>query len=481
MRRNNNHWKLWILLYIVFVLSIAGLVQIGEKVTNKAFAHTLAVVSPIPSITPTPIVIYKFTENQDTWIGKYAEKYATKHKNASYLRYQLHLADIARKLGISHNSTVHEVLETTDAVSSVELAEPETHEVEETPKTVTDPEFGTLSRVDITMLAAAIRMHRHTLEPIAEQRGVKLVEESILEGLAELRGDEPIADFSKMTGEERNRWINEYRIKALERLREMTEAPDFDRTMERIYEQNPDVWCLIFNLSEMDKVKVENGTGIKQGITFLKDLLANPDARRKGFRVIPEPQPAPPTPEPRRVDVATVQAEAVVLFDARVVTPQEQVEAVTVDAQVPVEPIVEPVVEIPVQVTPVAQPVPVIPRAPEPEPKPKALEVRDPDIRARVNQYLDQIFEHPELHQPASPGMATRAFPRLKQRTVDALVEARYVPTETGKKADQERFDPTGVATLLYLYDHGDNLTGRLKKQVQEIVAEELKKRQQRS
>lgn len=394
------------------------------------------------------------------------------------------LTDIARKLGISHNSTAHVVLKEANTVSSVELIEPETHELEETPKKATDPEFGTLSRADITMIAAAIRMHRTTLGPIAEQRGVKLVEEAILEGLVELRAGEPIADFKGMPQADRDKFINEYRIRALEKARELIESPDFDRTMEQIYEQNPDVWCLIFNLSEMNKVEVENGTGLKQGITFLKDLLANPEARRKGFRVIPAPQPAAPTPEPRQAEVATVQAESVELFDARLTTPSGEVEivealATIVKAHEPVAPAVEPVIEVPLEVTLIAPPVPIVPKAPEPENKPKTIEVRDPDIRTRVKEYLDEILSRPDLTHPVSPAYFTRNFPRIKRRLQDNAVSNGHVSTQAAKHRDQFLFDIVGMASLLYLHDWGTNLPSKLRRQVQDIVSEELKKRQE--
>lgn len=117
-------------------------------------------------------------------------------------------------------------------------------------------------------------------------------------------------------------------------------------------------------------------------------------------------------------------------------------------------------------------------KMPKPELKRNPLEVRDPNVRARINDYLNQILEHLELQQGSSPGMVTRAFPRLKTTSIDTF-SGKYGLSVQGKKADQHRFNHAAIATMLYLYDHGDNLKNKLKKQVKNIAKEEYNKRQE--
>jgi hypothetical protein len=91
-KRQKNNMNEWFILYLVFIILITAGVHIYERLewkVQRAFASNYPYTSPLP-ITPTPIIMYQMVMNQDTWIGEYADQYATPKRNASYLRYQLH-------------------------------------------------------------------------------------------------------------------------------------------------------------------------------------------------------------------------------------------------------------------------------------------------------------------------------------------------------------------------------------------------------
>lgn len=128
-----------------------------------------------------------------------------------------------------------------------------------------------------------------------------------------------------------------------------------------------------------------------------------------------------------------------------------------------------------VETAPTAQVVP--PRVELVEPKPKAIEQRDPDIRARVNEYLDDILARPEFSAPVTGLAMNRIYQRLKKTTVQKALEGKWLSVPFDKDG-HPRFDVVATAALLYLYDYGDNLPTRLRRQVQDVAAEEFKKRQ---
>lgn len=137
----------------------------------------------------------------------------------------------------------------------------------------------------------------------------------------------------------------------------------------------------------------------------------------------------------------------------------------------------ESTIETPSEIASVALPTPVLPKAPEP--KPKALEVRDPDVRTRIDNFIDEILERPELRSPVSSAAVTRAFPRLKQNVIDKAVGSGSVIVHAESRGVQKKFDLVGIVTLLYLHEFGNNLTPKMRKQIRDITKEELKKRQE--
>lgn len=79
--------------YLLFLMLVIAIVGFFAQVDFKKEQQRNNIKSPLgwkPEVFAEEIQVFTLTENQDTWIGQYAEKYATKSKNASYLRYQLH-------------------------------------------------------------------------------------------------------------------------------------------------------------------------------------------------------------------------------------------------------------------------------------------------------------------------------------------------------------------------------------------------------
>jgi hypothetical protein len=156
---------------------------------------------------------------------------------------------------------------------------------------INKPEYGTLSRADIDAIASAILCYEESLKSILEANNVRLIDQSILTELQELTGDTPLANFSKMTKEQHCQFANQFRIQALQKAKTLLESPKINQILDEIAIQDSNVWCLLINLSEMDKVEVTvwNEGIVKQGITFLTDLVANPEARKQGFSVKTNP------------------------------------------------------------------------------------------------------------------------------------------------------------------------------------------------
>ena len=103
----------------------------------------------------------------------------------------------------------------------------------------------------------------------------------------------------------------------------------------------------------------------------------------------------------------------------------------------------------------------------------KCIERLDPQIRGRVRRYLDDILSRPDFQQPANAFQVNRVYSRLKEKTMTQFVEAGLVPV-MGQKKGYFKLDSIGIATLLYLYDHGKPLASRVRKDVRRIAEEEL-------
>jgi len=150
---------------------------------------------------------------------------------------------------------------------------------------INKPEFGTLSRVDINTIASAIDDCRYFLEPILKTSSVDLIEKNIVSELSDITGEISPADSKKMTVEQYRNSLDKFRAEALQKAKDLIESPEADKILEEIYTQNPNVWYLLVNLSEMnDKLKglAINGDNYyhkKRGITFLTNLVNDEETR----------------------------------------------------------------------------------------------------------------------------------------------------------------------------------------------------------
>ncbi len=293
-------------------------------------------------------------------------------------------------------------------------------------------EFGTLSRADIAMIATAIDNHRPQLTLLLRQTDVKLIEADITHDLIALAGDKIVTEFGEMTLDKKSQFIKEYGSNALERARNLIESSNFNEIKVKINDQNIDVYCLLENLSDINKVQLKSIAGQQQGLNFLKELIANPGNFRLGVTVI-KPQPETITP--------TLSAD-VTLFDNKSIAP------------------------IPDS------------RISETIPKTYAVEKRDPEIRAKINQYLNDILSRQEFKSPVSADALTRVYKSIKWLTIEKALKDKVIIVEYEKRHNRARFDVIATASLLYLYSHGKNLPVKLRRQVQTIVAEEFEKRE---
>lgn len=358
--------------------------------------------------------------------------------------------DPAKRYGGQKGSYYSIISNQTATEETVDLL-PKFSYVDQKIDSINKPEYGTLSRADIGSIASAIIYYTEDLNPFLESSNVRLIDQSILTQLQNLTGGTPLANFDKLTTKEHCQFANQFRIQALKKVQKLIESPEVNQILDNISFQDSNVWCLLVNLSEMDKVggMVQNDLTVKHGIDFLIDLLANPEARKQGFLVKVNPTDTPKLPL-NQTDTAILDHKPQMILIEE--TPNVEVLSVPI--------------------------LPIIPEVPQTEIKPKAIETYDPSIRIRINDFLDQISEHPELVL-ASPGMITRAFPRLKQKTIDQTIEDGYISGEQDHNGNK-RFNSTEIAILLYLCDFGRNLQGRLKKQIEDIVAEEINKRQRK-
>lgn len=173
--------------------------------------------------------------------------------------------------------------ETPKNTDSIVADKPQTSKEEEI-DAINKPEFGTLSRVDIYLIASTIH-YNSNLESILKSYNLGLIDEQTATGLSNIIGEICLADSKKMTKEQyldsRGKFITE----ALQKAKDLIESPEADKILDQIYGQNSDVWCLLANLSEMNdnlegEVKGGNKNCVtKRGIDFLKYLFTNPESK----------------------------------------------------------------------------------------------------------------------------------------------------------------------------------------------------------
>jgi len=301
-------------------------------------------------------------------------------------------------------------------------------------KSIETPEFGSLSKADVALIAERLEFNRDRLEPFFGERGVRLIEESALSELIDLVEGQEIElqeayREGRISAEEFSQLISDYRARAFEKAQDIIKDPDIDSILEKIGDKNPNVWVLLVNLSEVNDVIEKSGH--EEGISL---LAQNPEVLKTVLE------------NPENEDGAI----------------EDDLEAAVTDGSTTVFEAQSPVVGI--------EPV---------EPKPRGIEARDPNIRVSMNQFLDKILEIPELNGPVSPAVVTRFFERIKKETMERAKKEGWVSAIPGKgNRAHVRYDASRIATLLYLCKN-ENLPSRLKKRVEEIAQEEFDKRKE--
>ncbi|GEM_PF-7039470 len=113
----------------------------------------------------------------------------------------------------------------------------------------------------------------------------------------------------------------------------------------------------------------------------------------------------------------------------------------------------------------------------------RELEARDPEIREKINYYLDQIAEKLPSGKPVNTHVVNNAFDKLKKTWIDPLIKEGLVPQISRAKAPGKRIiGIVGIASALYLAEpkQRSKLSKTMQKHVQDVVAEEYEKRQQK-
>lgn len=371
-------------------------------------------------------------------------------------------------------------------------------EAEKKLRPIDQPEFGTLSRVDVASLAGAILTHRQLLGTILEQKGLALAEESVLNEVIGLIGNEPLIETKETEPAERTAIVEtqesdparhaakviQMRIDVLDKIKAIMKNPQaFDQIIEEATEQNTNVGLLLLHLSEIESVQGSLSGKKEQidGIDFLKTLITDKEARKTGL-ILKSKEEENPVRVFEQTDSGGINRTVVepIVPDKRLTVGEEEE-----DAGKKITDLVEGVkVEI-VRDEGVAPGRETDASVQETPKRIREIESRDPEVRERINKYLDIIFSisKTELPLPASPGQVTRKIKRLKQILVESLIDEGLVPTLPGRKADQYQLDATGIATALYLsYPKQKNTldSKKLQREIQNIVREELKKREEK-
>lgn len=108
------------------------------------------------------------------------------------------------------------------------------------------------------------------------------------------------------------------------------------------------------------------------------------------------------------------------------------------------------------------------------------IERRDPQVREKVNGYLDQVLAHDSLKKgQVNRVQINREFQRLKASVVDNMLENDYIRPVGKDRHANDLYDVGQIVQMLYYYDHGNqSLRGReFSKEMKQIIGEEFAKR----
>lgn len=277
------------------------------------------------------------------------------------------------------------------------------------PESIEKPEFGSLSRLDIAVLASVIKIHQEEFAEILNQKELKPIEENILSQVIDLVGDELRTKMELMSEEEKRLFLNQARASAFEKALALIDNPQLGKLLDKIAAQNSNVYLLLVHLSEIKETLLP--TSDSNG--HLLDLLLRPPNKR-----------------------VTVNTRDWTVVDVR------PLEGTVTFVSTPLQPATEK--------------------------RRDQLHQHDPKIEAHIEEHITRILARPDLQKPVNSAAVTRAFPTLVQGKIDRFVDGTVVkPTED---KGRNLFSPVDIAVMLYLNTHGGSLPSGSQRKVRDIA-----------
>lgn len=190
------------------------------------------------------------------------QKYITKHNLSDERDLSVH---IANKLGIGREPLSVSDESPADVIDGNGTEDIDYEEIHL--PSIETPEFGNLSKRDVALIAERLDFNRDRLEPFLGERGLNLIEESILRKLADLTAGQIIEGLKEVGSEPLAPIVQRYTVNAFERAKTLVKHPDFANILDRIDQQDPNVWSLLVNLSEINDVIEKSGH--EEGISLI--------------------------------------------------------------------------------------------------------------------------------------------------------------------------------------------------------------------
>ncbi len=192
---------------------------------------------------------------------------------------------LADELSVEEDRVGYRLARANPHVEVVPVANDNGVELPELPES--PAEFGTLSKVDVGVVASALKTNREFLAQVVKiGSDVSLLEEGMLNALSDRYGETGV-DFSKFDKQQRQRLITRMRQEAFDKVKGLVGSAD---SFEEIKTKDPHVAALLTNLSAMQEVEVEiarNGDEPRwvQGMDAFRVLVTEPEVLRAGVRV----------------------------------------------------------------------------------------------------------------------------------------------------------------------------------------------------
>lgn len=266
--------------------------------------------------------------------------------------------------------------------------------------------------------------------------------------------------------------VSQRRESVIDKLQDWLVDPNIDQKMEQLLpvdNEGDDVWLF------MDSIRTLDGQlGLKHGVNvkdfFRRNLEAlgkhtySVDFSKRGNGVVVSGNNAP-VDEVKRPIVEEVEQSESQSSPGPAVTVIYRTESVNtsdvagLNNDTDTQPEAAPVVSIEPLV-----------------PKPKAVEQRNPDIRLKLGEFLDDVMGRPEFSAPVNGMALNRVFQALKRNVLTKILEQNVLDVPADRDG-HARYDVPAIVTILYLHNIGSQLPSQLKKQVQDIAIAEHRKK----